>query len=251
MNTHSRYLTTFATAALVVLASCGSNTESATTVAPATTAALATTASTAASSAPTSPSSTHTFVAEVWADNWFSLYANGMLVGEDSVPITTERSFNSETITFTATYPLSIAVVSKDYIEGSSGLEYIGEPQQQIGDGGFIVQITDKATGSVVLATSSAWKGLVIQTAPLNPECEKSTDPANECRFEQLDEPTGWQSPTFDPSSWTPATEYTAEVVGAKDGYDSIRWDASAHLIWGSNLKTQNTLLWRAPAVGT
>ena len=45
------------------------------------------------------------FVAEVWADNWFALYVNGELVGEDSTPITTERSFNAETITFTATYP--------------------------------------------------------------------------------------------------------------------------------------------------
>ncbi len=36
-----------------------------------------------------------TFQAEVWADNWFSLYKNGEKVGEDSVPITTEKSFNS------------------------------------------------------------------------------------------------------------------------------------------------------------
>ncbi len=249
MSTRTRYMAAFATAVLVALASCGSNTESATTAAS-TTDASVTVASTSASSAPTSPSSTHTFVAEVWADNWFSLYANGMLVGEDSVPITTERSFNSETITFTATYPLSIAVISKDYSEGPSGLEYIGGPKQQMGDGGFIVQITDKATGSVVIATSSAWKGLVVQTAPLNPECEKSTDPTSECRFEQLDEPTDWQSPTFDPSAWTSATEYTAAEVGTKDGYDSILWDASAHLVWGSNLKTQNTILWRAPTVG-
>jgi hypothetical protein len=36
-----------------------------------------------------------TFQAEVWADNWFALYVNGKKVGEDSVPITTEKSFNS------------------------------------------------------------------------------------------------------------------------------------------------------------
>ena len=50
------------------------------------------------------------FRADVWADNWFALYVNGELVGEDSVPITTERSFNAETITFDATYPLTIAI---------------------------------------------------------------------------------------------------------------------------------------------
>lgn len=229
-------------ASLALLASCGSSTGSTTKSSP--------TAPTSAGSSTNSASEAHTFVAEVWADNWFSLYANGSLVGEDSEAITTVRSFNSETITFTATYPLTIAAVSKDYVEGTSGLEYIGQPNQQIGDGGFIVQITDQTTQTIILATSSAWKGLVIQTAPLNPECERSANPAAECRFEQLDEPSGWQSPAFDPSAWSAATQYTAEEVGTKGGYDSIRWDSSAHLIWGSNLKTQNTILWRAPTVG-
>ena len=35
--------------------------------------------------------------AEIWADNWFEMYVNGKKVLEDSVPITTERSFNAET----------------------------------------------------------------------------------------------------------------------------------------------------------
>ena len=60
------------------------------------------------SSAPSADASS--FRAEAWADNWFALYANGELVGEDSVPITTERSFNSETFTSEATYPLTIAI---------------------------------------------------------------------------------------------------------------------------------------------
>ena len=67
-----------------------------------------------------------TFLAEVWADNWFALYVNGKKVGQDSVPITTERSFNAERITFTATYPLTIAIMGKDFKENDSGLEYIG-----------------------------------------------------------------------------------------------------------------------------
>ena len=45
--------------------------------------------------------------ADVWADNWFRLWVNGELVGEDSVPITTERSFNAETFTFEAALPLT------------------------------------------------------------------------------------------------------------------------------------------------
>ena len=70
------------------------------------------------------------FIAEVWVDNWFSLSVNGQVVGEDVEPITQERSFNSQTLEFTATYPLTLAVVSKDYMENRSGLEYIGTSKQ-------------------------------------------------------------------------------------------------------------------------
>ena len=82
---------------------------------------------------PSGQSATSQFVAEVWADNWFALYVNGQLVGKDSTPITTERSFNAETITFTAAYPLTIGIEAKDFKETDSGLEYIGERNQQMG----------------------------------------------------------------------------------------------------------------------
>jgi hypothetical protein len=218
--------------AILGIAACGSSSETSTT----TTKPTSTVAATAQSS---------TFTAEVWADNWFSLYVNGELVGEDSVPITTERSFNAETITFTATYPLTIAMVTKDYKETDSGLEYIGEPNQQMGDGGFVAQFTDTATGEIVATTNSNWRGLVIQTAPLNVECEKSSDPNTECQFENLAEPSGWTESGFDDSSWQPATVYTADEVGVKEGYETITWDTNAELIWGSNLNTNNTILWR------
>jgi hypothetical protein len=84
-----------------------------------------------------------TFQAEIWVDNWFALYINGKKVGEDSVPITTERSLNSEKIKFTATYPFTVGLMVRDFTENSSGLEYIGKPNQQIGDGGAIAQIRD------------------------------------------------------------------------------------------------------------
>ena len=76
-----------------------------------------------------------TFKAEVWADNWFTMSVNGTKVGEDSVPITTERSFNAETFTFRASYPLTIAIETKDFKETDSGIEYIGKGQQQMGVG--------------------------------------------------------------------------------------------------------------------
>ena len=33
---------------------------------------------------------------EVWADNWFAFYLGDRRIIEDSIPITTERSFNAE-----------------------------------------------------------------------------------------------------------------------------------------------------------
>ena len=135
------------------------------------------------------------FTAEVWADNWFSLYVNGQKVAEDSEPITQVRSFNAEPITFTATYPLTIAMVTKDYTEGNSGLEYIGTPNQQMGDGGFIAQFTETATGKVVAATNDRWQGLVVQRAPLNQACVTSSDPNTTCTYETKTEPDGWTEP--------------------------------------------------------
>ena len=186
-----------------------------------------------------------TFVAEVWTDNWFSLTVNGEFVGEDSVPITTERSFNAETFTFDATYPLTIAVEAKDFKETDSGLEYIGEGNQQMGDGGLILQITDQTTGEVVAVSSGDWRTLVIHEAPLNKDCEDSNDPDNECESRIIDAPSDWTAPDFDDSTWTNATEWTAADVGPKDGYDQIDWDPTAELIWGADLESDNTVLAR------
>ena len=43
-----------------------------------------------------------TFSSDVWADNWFEMRIDGTQVAQDSVPITIERSFNSESFTFEA-----------------------------------------------------------------------------------------------------------------------------------------------------
>ena len=167
------------------------------------------------------------------------------LVGEDSTPITTERSFNAETITFAATYPLTIAIEAKDFKETDSGLEYIGERNQQMGDGGIIAQITDLGTGKIVAVTNSGWQVLVIHRAPLNPECEKASNPDTACRFEKSEAPSGWAGAGFDASQWATATEWTEAAVRPKDGYNTIQWDDSAQLIWGSDLEVDNTILLR------
>lgn len=193
----------------------------------------------------TVPDPPRRFRAEVWADNWFALHVDGELVGEDSVPISTERSFNAETIEFEAAYPLTIAIVSKDFKEDDTGLEYIGTDRQQMGDGGLIAQITDLDTGKVVAVTGTDWRGLVIHRAPLDPACERSADPTADCTSEIATEPDGWTSASFDDTAWTAATAYTESQVGAKDGYAEITWDPAAELIWTSSLEQDNTILWR------
>lgn len=188
---------------------------------------------------------TSSFTAQVWADNWFALYVNGKKVGEDSVPITTERSFNAETITFTATYPLTIGIMAKDFTENASGLEYIGTNRQQIGDGGVIAQIRDNKTGKTVAATSSSWKARTLNKAPLNPECVTSSNPVADCKSSNTPEPANWSKTGASNSGWTNATVYTPEEVGAKDGYNTITWSPNAKLIWGSDLELDNTILLR------
>ena len=185
------------------------------------------------------------FVADIWVDNWFALTANGVQIAVDIEPITQEKSFNAQSIEFTATYPLTLAVVTKDFMENESGLEYIGTAQQQIGDGGFIMQVREKDSGKVVGFTSQSWKELTIQHAPVNADCVTSSDPLVDCTSTSLEEPSGWTLSSFDDSSWSNGTVYSAEEVKPKLGYEEVEWDAAALLIWGSDLKLDNVLLWR------
>lgn len=185
------------------------------------------------------------FRGEVWADNWSAMYVDGTLVMEDSVAITTERSFNAETFSFESTRPFLLSVVMKDYIENDSGLEYIGTSRQQMGDGGYIAQIYEEETGEVVAVSSSDWRCLTLHTAPLDKTCEDSPEPLTDCSWESIDEPEGWRSENFDDSSWTNAREYDAAAVDPKDEYLDISWDPDAMFIWGADLETHNTILCR------
>ena len=198
---------------------------------------------TSSSNAATAKSST--FQAEVWVDNWFALYINGKKVGEDSVPITTTKSFNSQKIKFTATYPFTIGIIAKDYTENSSGLEYIGQPKQQIGDAGLVLQIRDLTSGKVVSATDKSWKTLLVNKAPLNPECVTSNNPIQDCKFANTAIPANWATNSFKDSLWKNATEFTEKEVGVKEGYFDISWSPSSKLIWTSDLKLDNTILIR------
>ena len=185
------------------------------------------------------------FQAEVWVDNWFALYINGKKVGEDSVPITTTKSFNSQKVKFTASYPFTVGILAKDYTENSSGLEYIGQQNQQIGDAGVVLQIRDLASGKIVSTTDKSWKTLLINKAPLNAECVTSKNPIQDCKFANTAIPAKWATNTFKDSKWKNAIEFTEKEVGVKDGYFDIDWSSSSKLIWTSDLKLDNSILVR------
>ncbi|MBU2952688.1 YHYH protein [Marinobacter sp. F3R08] len=190
----------------------------------------------------------HTFRLEAWADNWFAAYLGDQLLVEDSVPITTERSFNAEVVNFTAEYPLHLNMIIKDFRENDTGLEYIGSPRQQMGDGGFILQITDLDTNEVIAQSDSGWKCQVIHRAPLDEACAAEQNPqagVAPCSNQIDPEPAGWMTTGFDDRQWPFAIEHSASEVGPKEGYDLIDWAPQAKLIWGSDLKKDNTLLCR------
>lgn len=190
----------------------------------------------------------HTFKLEGWADNWFAAYLGDDLIVEDSVSITTERSFNAEAVTFEADYPLQMNFILKDFKENDTGLEYIGESNQQMGDGGFIMQLTDVDTGEVVAVTNADWACLVVHEAPLDKSCEAEANPvagSGPCGFTDLGEPDGWKAADFDDSNWNATTVHSATSVGVKEGYDQVSWSSEAQIIWGPDLETNNTVLCR------
>ena len=188
---------------------------------------------------------THTIKADVWADNWFALYVGDELVKEDSVPYNTERSFNKESFEFDVELPAQLSFVIKDFKENDTGLEYIGSPRVQMGDGGFKAQFFDAATGKLVAVSSDEWRCLAIHRAPLNKSCERSPNPTMDCQSDIDAEPANWRDPDFDDSDWPNAVVHSAQAVRPHGGYPGVDWRAEAMLIWTDDLEIDNTILCR------
>ena len=183
--------------------------------------------------------------ADVWADNWFALYLDTELIKEDSVAYNTEQSFNKESFTFTAELPAQIAIIAKDFKENDSGVEYIGRPRQQIGDGGLSAQFRDAETGELIAVSDETWRCKSIHRAPLNKSCERSPQPLKDCETDITPEPEGWTSADFDDSDWPNAIVHTAAAVRPLRGYHEVDWDAGAKLLWADDLEIDNTVLCR------
>lgn len=192
-----------------------------------------------------SVSNADTLTADVWADNWFALYAGDELIKEDSVPYNTERSFNKESFEFDIELPAQLSFVIKDFKENDTGLEYIGSPRVQIGDGGFAAQIFDATTNKLLAASSSDWRCMTIHQAPLNHSCLRSPNPENDCQSIVGEEPEGWRNLNFDDNDWPHAVEHSAQDVRPRHGYEEITWHPEVKLIWSDDLETDNTVLCR------
>ena len=206
-----------------------------------------------------------TFVAYVFADNYFELYANGTLVGVDAVPFT---PFNSSVLRFKATRPVTLAVQLVDWEEnlGLGSEAGRGTPFHP-GDGGLVMLVQD-AAGQTVLTTDERWKAQTFYTSPLiDPSCVKleghvrdssacsTSDSDDASGYSALfwDLPEDWTSPSFDDSDWPQATTYTNDTVGVdnKPAYTNFTQlfdapGADAQFIWSSNLVLDNLVLTRA-----
>lgn len=189
--------------------------------------------------------------ADVWADNWYAIYVGRELVAEDSVAYNTERSFNADSVTFDVELPAQLNLILKDFKENDTGLEYIGTNRQQIGDGGFAAQFFDAEADTLIAFSSAAWRCLPVHRAPLNTSCSRSSNPDTSCEHEIIGEPDDWMDARFDDSAWPNAVEHSAQAVRPHGGFRSVNWHPDVRLIWGPDLKIDNTILCRTTIPAT
>lgn len=195
----------------------------------------------------------------LFADNYFELYINGVLVGVDAIPFT---PFNSSVVKFRVSRPYTIAVKLVDWEENPGlGSEINNGNNFHPGDGGFIARFSD---GTV---TDESWRTQVFYIAPIQdlntvvelPDGTRSSAAATltptcnaNCYGVHYAMPSNWMNENFDESGWVPATLYTAAQVtnqAAFKNFENTAW-ASARFIWTSNLILDNLVLARK-TVGT
>jgi hypothetical protein len=200
--------------------------------------------------------------AYLFADNYFELYVNDVLVGTDPVPFT---PFNSNVIRFRANRPMTLAVKLVDWEENLGlGTEDNRGNAFHAGDGGFIATFYD-SLNNVIASTGPDWKAQSFYIAPLtnaNDVTElgdgtHSTDGittsptcSSNCFAVHYEVPNDWASPDFDDSIWPNATTYTEMEIGVdnKPSYTKfieVFSGAGSIFIWSSNVVLDNEVLLR------
>ena len=204
------------------------------------------------------------FVAYIFADNYFELYANGKLLAIDAVPFT---PFNSSVVRFKASRPLTLAVMLVDWEENLGlGSEQNRRSAFHAGDGGLVAHIQD-IDGKTVALTDNSWRAQTFYTAPLKQRACLKIDGAlrdsSACDTSGTDDGTGfsaahwpipenWMMPEYDDNTWPMASTFTNKTVGVdnKKAYTNFTsvfdaTDEDAEFIWSSNLILDNLVLVR------
>lgn len=167
----------------------------------------------------------------LYADNYVELYVNGRLIVKDPIVFTPH---NVVVTKFRATYPMTIAVLLKDFAHPKTGLEY---NHTRIGDGGFVARFSNG------LVTDGTWRCFLISRGPVDRSCLRN-DPANTCRVETGRIPKAWAGPRFDDRRWPRATVHSERAVRPLRVYYDYKW-AGAKFIWTRDLEIDNTILCR------
>jgi hypothetical protein len=205
-----------------------------------------------------------TYVAYIFADNYFEFYANGKLLAVDAVPFT---PFNASVIRFMAKRPVTIAMKLVDWEENLGlGSERGRGKRFQPGDGGMVMHIKD-AAGKTALVTDGSWRAQTFYTGPLKDRsclkvsgqvrdsaaCDTSgSDDASSYSGAHWALPDSWAAPGFDDAAWPMATTYTNATVGVDNKPAYTRFadvfdtpGADAQFIWSSHLVLDNLVLVR------
>jgi len=198
------------------------------------------------------------------ADNYYELRVNGTLVSVDNTPYT---PFNSSIVKFRVKRPYTLAFLVVDWdAHLGQGMEvFPNTPAGKDwypGDAGLIARFSD---GTV---TDSNWKAQSFYIAPLNSPDEvvqrgnlhdttalgrvhpvaRKPDCQEKCYAVHYPIPSGWQSPTFNDSTWPRAYEYTDTDIGttalpAYSRYPEL--SSGARWIWSVNLVFDNVVIAR------
>ncbi len=173
---------------------------------------------------PTKASFSNVLKLNAYADNWCMVYINGKLAATDQIEF---LPHNVVTVSVLPIYPLTIAVIARDNADPKTGMEYTS----QIGDGGFILKLSD---GTV---TNAKWKVKTLFKGPLNRDTKNP-------KVEYTAVPANWFTPDFDDSSWHNATEYPSTRVRPDGDYSSFDF-TNASFIWSDDLDLDNTVIFR------
>ncbi|MFM9023821.1 MAG: hypothetical protein ACKON7_00505 [Planctomycetaceae bacterium] len=171
------------------------------------------------------PTIADTVRANVYADNWFSLYINGALVAVDSI---TFVPHNVVSVDILPAYPMTIAVMARDNADPETGMEYANT---NVGDGGFILKFAD---GTV---TDGTWKAKCFSRGPVGGD---TTHP----RVQADALPEHWFAVDFDDRDWPRVREYSEAEIDPKQPFYDADF-AGATFIWTDDLRLDNTVIFR------